>query len=62
MELTTPQLVPPNTTLGTLRAHIWKMGGDVILYYRSNGRKAELEGRLTGKPMEEPPGSESVPI
>ncbi|KAI4185251.1 MAG: hypothetical protein L6R41_004234 [Letrouitia leprolyta] len=56
------KLVPPNTTLGTLRAHIWKMGGDVILYYRSNGRKAELEGRLTGKPMEEPPGSESVPI
>ena len=39
------QLVPHNTTLATLRAHVWKAGGDVILYYRSNGRRPELEER-----------------
>lgn len=37
------QLVPHNMTLATLRAHVWKTGGDVMLYYRSNGRKPELE-------------------
>lgn len=30
-------------TLATLRAYVWKNGGDVILYYRSNGRKASVE-------------------
>ena len=39
------QIVPHNTTLATLRAHIWKAGGDVILYYKSNGRRPELEER-----------------
>ena len=31
--------VDPNTTLATLRAHVWRTGGDVVLYYKSNGRK-----------------------
>lgn len=26
-------------TLATLRAHIWKGGADVMLYYKSNGKK-----------------------
>lgn len=26
-------------TLATLRAHVWKGGADVLLYYKSNGRK-----------------------
>lgn len=30
-------------TLATIRAHVWKTGGDVVLNYRSNGRKPELE-------------------
>jgi WD repeat-containing protein 48 len=30
----------PNTmTLATLRAHVWKGGADVMLYYKSNGQK-----------------------
>ncbi|OAP64923.1 hypothetical protein AYL99_00895 [Fonsecaea erecta] len=33
------QLVHPNTTLATLRVHVWRTGGDVVLYYKSNGRK-----------------------
>ncbi len=34
------QRVDPNTTLATLRVHVWRTGGDVVLYYKSNGRKA----------------------
>lgn len=34
-----------DTTLATLRAHIWKTGGDVILHYKSNGKRPELELR-----------------
>ncbi|KAL9033444.1 MAG: hypothetical protein Q9214_007515, partial [Letrouitia sp. 1 TL-2023] len=34
--------VSPTTTLATLR-YVWKMGGDVVLYYKSNGRKPWLE-------------------
>lgn len=26
-------------TLATLRAHVWKGGADVMLYYKANGRK-----------------------
>ena len=26
-------------SLATLRAHIWKGGNDVVLYYKSNGKK-----------------------
>ena len=37
------QVVPPSMTLATLRAYVWKTGGDVLLYYRSNGRKPGLE-------------------
>lgn len=27
-------------TLSTIRQHIWRGGGDVLLYYKANGRKA----------------------
>ena len=30
-------------TLATLRAYVWKTGGDVIIYYKSNGKKASIE-------------------
>jgi len=33
------QKLPIMMTLATLRAHIWKGGADVMLYYKSNGRK-----------------------
>ncbi|KAI1815045.1 WD repeat-containing protein [Poronia punctata] len=33
------QLLPHTMTLATLRAHIWKGGNDVVLYYKANGRK-----------------------
>lgn len=33
------QIVPPNMTLATIRSSMWRGGGDVLLYYKSNGRK-----------------------
>jgi len=29
-------------TLATIRSHLWRGGGDVILYYKANGRKQIL--------------------
>jgi WD repeat-containing protein 48 len=34
------QKLPVSMSLATLRAHVWKGGADVMLYYKSNGRKA----------------------
>ncbi|GAB7352473.1 hypothetical protein MBLNU459_g2881t1 [Dothideomycetes sp. NU459] len=36
------QLIPPKMTLATIRAHVWRGGGDVALFYRANGRKPIL--------------------
>ncbi|KAL5606886.1 hypothetical protein BROUX41_003263 [Berkeleyomyces rouxiae] len=33
------QLLPVSMSLATLRAHVWKSGSDVMLYYKSNGRR-----------------------
>lgn len=33
------QKVDPNITLASLRVHLWRTGGDVVLYYKANGRK-----------------------
>ncbi|KAI0483997.1 WD40 repeat-like protein [Xylariaceae sp. FL0804] len=48
------QLLPNTMSLATLRAHIWKGGNDVVLYYKANGRKEipkEAPGPQTEKPM-----------
>ncbi|MCJ1398417.1 hypothetical protein MMC11_001615 [Xylographa trunciseda] len=54
------QLVPHNMTLATIRAHVWKTGGDVILYYKSNGRRPDLETTLASPPAAEPVVSNGV--
>jgi WD repeat-containing protein 48 len=36
------QLVPPKMSLATIRTHIWRGGGDVLLHYKSNGKKSIL--------------------
>ena len=33
------QRIPARMTLATIRAHVWRGGGDISLYYKSNGRK-----------------------
>lgn len=37
--LTQHQPIDPNMTLASMRAHIWRGGGDVILHYKANGKK-----------------------
>ncbi|KAE8350612.1 hypothetical protein BDV28DRAFT_138774 [Aspergillus coremiiformis] len=32
--------IPPNMTLATIRTHIWRSSGDMVLYYKANGKKA----------------------
>ncbi|KAL6703263.1 hypothetical protein ACN47E_010051 [Coniothyrium glycines] len=48
------QLIPPTMTLASIRAHIWRGGGDVLLYYKANGRKeikhAPYPGPQSGSP------------
>ncbi|KZF19341.1 WD repeat protein-like protein [Xylona heveae TC161] len=34
------QVVLPTMTLATLRTYVWKGGGDIVLYYKANGKKA----------------------
>lgn len=34
----------------------------MVLYYRSNGKKPELDGRLASKPLGDPPVAEGVPF
>ncbi|TKA83643.1 hypothetical protein B0A55_00424 [Friedmanniomyces simplex] len=36
------QIVPTTMTLATIRSHLWRGGGDIILYYKANGRKEIL--------------------
>ncbi|KAI9672026.1 MAG: hypothetical protein M1829_004570 [Trizodia sp. TS-e1964] len=45
------KLVSQNMTLATLRAHVWKTGGDIMLYYKSNGLK-KIVGEKTLAPAE----------
>ncbi|KAF2216874.1 hypothetical protein CERZMDRAFT_64278 [Cercospora zeae-maydis SCOH1-5] len=46
------QILAPTMTLGTIRAHVWRGGGDVVLYYKANGKKEILHA-----PKASPPGS-----
>lgn len=43
-------------SLATLRAHVWKGGNDIVLYYKANGRK---EIRIPPPPA--PPEPEELP-
>ncbi|KAH6615172.1 hypothetical protein C7974DRAFT_466206 [Boeremia exigua] len=33
------QLIDPKMTLASMRAHVWRGGGDVVLHYKANGRR-----------------------
>ncbi|KAJ5782980.1 hypothetical protein N7457_004754 [Penicillium paradoxum] len=32
-------ICPPNMTLATIRTHLWRTSGDMVLYYKTNGKK-----------------------
>jgi WD repeat-containing protein 48 len=46
-------------SLATLRAHIWKGGNDVVLYYKANGRK-EIPKELPAPASAESPAASPV--
>jgi WD repeat-containing protein 48 len=48
-------------TLASIRAHVWRGGGDVVLYYKANGRKEikSLQAPLLGG-TSSAPGSTAV--
>ncbi|KHN97790.1 WD repeat protein [Metarhizium album ARSEF 1941] len=41
------QLLDPLMSLATIRAHVWKSGNDVVLYYKANGRKEIIPPKST---------------
>ncbi|GAP92207.1 putative WD domain-containing protein [Rosellinia necatrix] len=53
------RLLPNTMSLATLRAHVWKGGNDVVLYYKANGRKeipkAPLKREATSEAAEVAP-------
>jgi WD repeat-containing protein 48 len=52
------QLLAPTMTLASIRAHIWRGGGDVVLYYKANGRKEIKHAPQVG--LSPGPGSSGV--
>ncbi|KAL5389641.1 hypothetical protein PMIN06_004762 [Paraphaeosphaeria minitans] len=52
------QPLAPTMTLASIRAHIWRGGGDVVLYYKANGRKEIKHAPHAGLPIG--PGSSGV--
>ncbi|KAK0259807.1 hypothetical protein B0A54_08682 [Friedmanniomyces endolithicus] len=50
------QIVPTTMTLATIRSHLWRGGGDIILYYKANGRKEILHA-----PQQSPAGIPFTP-
>jgi len=55
------QKLPITMTLATLRAHVWKGGADVMLYYKSNGRKPIHYEKVPDTVEETPPGPVTEP-
>jgi len=53
-------MLPMTMSLATLRAHVWKGGNDIVLYYKANGRK-EIAFPPTPPPEEPPAQPEPVP-
>lgn len=43
-------------TLASIRAHIWRGGGDVLLHYKANGRKEIRHTPYPGPQSGAPPG------
>ncbi|KAH9865836.1 hypothetical protein J1614_009423 [Plenodomus biglobosus] len=50
------QLIAPTMTLASIRAHIWRGGGDVLLQYKANGRKQIKHTPYPGPQSGAPPG------
>lgn len=58
MQANSRKKLPVTMTLATLRAHVWKGGADVMLYYKANGRKNIV---LKKPAVSEPAGDAETP-
>lgn len=47
-------------SLATLRAHVWKGGNDIVLYYKANGRKEIPIPPPPPPPSVEPPAQQAA--
>ncbi|KAF3196088.1 hypothetical protein TWF106_005402 [Orbilia oligospora] len=52
------EVVPLNMTLATMKAHVWRTGGDVVVHYRIKDGEEPIE-RV--KVVEAPTGEEEMP-
>ncbi|KAI8936228.1 hypothetical protein NX059_006653 [Plenodomus lindquistii] len=50
------QLIAPTMTLASIRAHVWRGGGDVLLHYKANNRKVIRHTPYPGPQSGSPPG------
>ena len=55
------QLIPPKMTLATIRTHIWRGGGDVLLHYKANGKKKILHSAEAFEAEKEDAGGDASP-
>ncbi|KIW06651.1 uncharacterized protein PV09_02359 [Verruconis gallopava] len=55
------KVISPTMTLATVRAHVWRGGGDVMLYYKANGRKEIRHAQSTSSQFTAPVGSPGSP-
>ena len=55
-------------SLATIRSHLWRGGGDVLLYYKANGKKEikhapiPQEVQAPNIPVSMPPGGEAKAV
>ncbi|KAE8407975.1 hypothetical protein BDV37DRAFT_205952 [Aspergillus pseudonomiae] len=49
--------IPPNMTLATIRTHIWRSSGDMVLHYKANGKK---EIRMPSPSQEDDNGNQNA--
>ncbi|KAF3935545.1 hypothetical protein ABW19_dt0202177 [Dactylella cylindrospora] len=47
------EIIPLNMTLATMKAHVWKMGGDVVVHYRIKGGEDPIPKRKVEEVKEE---------
>ena len=57
----TLQIVPPNMTLATIRSSMWRGGGDVLLYYKANGRKEIKHASASAPAAPDPTSQQAIP-
>ena len=48
-------------TLATIRSSMWRGGGDVLLYYKANGRKEIKHASASAPAVPDPTSQQAIP-